>query len=909
MNATLALAKAAGAWVLWNSAGAAVLVVLVAGVQYLLGPRVSARWRHNLWLLVVVRLMLPALPGVRVHLPTWAKAAREARAERGAEAAAVERHAAPASVSTAPASEPPAVKSVSPGDSTPAEAFVVTESLPAADRVEMPEMQLTLGVVAADVPIAVDAPPGAAEPKRSPVATGPITSSLPAAPPRRWSPVDWAGVAAVVWLVGLSALLGRLAWASVRLARGTRRLDPLTDPAVNELVAECCRAVRIHRVPRVLDTKVPCSPALVGVWRPTLLLPPGALADFGERGLRLIVLHELAHLKRRDVATNYLLSLVQAVHWFNPLVWFAAARVRGERELACDEAVLRVSGAPAGREYGQTILKLIESLSRGGALPAPAPAGAVGVVQHRVLMQRRLTMIAKFDPTRRGRPFTGAVLSLALGGAMVASAVRAQDAAQVAPPPPPPVPVPTTTAPPAGQSLDEARRAVDAAASPPTADPFSGGQLPPLTPPPTTAAPLPPSAPTEIAPPPTVPTADPARPPTPTAMRPAPPVYGQAMRPGALPPAPQTTAPPPTRARGQVVRSVDDPAAAQANAKTTEKLRKTASPTFESIPLRDCLAYFADEGKLDIVTDNRALDSAQSMDTPISLRIREPRPLDQVLQLVLRMGGPELDYSLVNGVVFISTRAELARHFVTRAYDIGEGDHSSLDRIIGNATGGAAEIWFTGSKLLVTASEPDQREIAKLLAIVPGGGANQRRAVGQTGAGAADVTNGRIMNLFALKYAEANDVAAVLSRAMGPAIVVTPDARTNSLIINGPAANAKAAIDMAAKLDQPKNGGQAASPVGAGMDKAQAALANMRTLVERFSELTQKMGPRHPQVQEVARKIESYGTELDRLASSLTKDGKDAEAAAIRDQMEMIKKMLEPYSSDPQFLTPPAAKR
>src|SRR6478672_11536747 len=59
----------AGRWALTNSAGAAVIAILVFIVQTLLGDRISPRWRHNLWLLVVVRLVLPALPGIRLPLP------------------------------------------------------------------------------------------------------------------------------------------------------------------------------------------------------------------------------------------------------------------------------------------------------------------------------------------------------------------------------------------------------------------------------------------------------------------------------------------------------------------------------------------------------------------------------------------------------------------------------------------------------------------------------------------------------------------------------------------------------------------------------------------------------------------------------------------------------------------------
>ena len=63
-------------WFLWNSIGAAVLVVLVIGALRLFGSRMSARWRHNLWMLVVLRLLIPMLPAVHLPATLWASIER-----------------------------------------------------------------------------------------------------------------------------------------------------------------------------------------------------------------------------------------------------------------------------------------------------------------------------------------------------------------------------------------------------------------------------------------------------------------------------------------------------------------------------------------------------------------------------------------------------------------------------------------------------------------------------------------------------------------------------------------------------------------------------------------------------------------------------------------------------------------
>jgi len=78
------------------------------------------------------------------------------------------------------------------------------------------------------------------------------------------------------------------------------------------------------------------EPALFGFVRPRLLLPQGMLETYSLENLRYVFIHELAHLRQRDIYLGWLMALLQVVHWFNPLMWFAFGRMRADRELACD---------------------------------------------------------------------------------------------------------------------------------------------------------------------------------------------------------------------------------------------------------------------------------------------------------------------------------------------------------------------------------------------------------------------------------------------------------------------------------------------------------------------------------------------------------------------------------------------
>jgi hypothetical protein len=160
----------------------------------------------------------------------------------------------------------------------------------------------------------------------------------------------------------------------------------------------------------------------MGFLRPRLLLPSHVLSDFAPNELRLITLHELAHLKRHDVAINWLLALLQALHWFNPVLWLAFARLRNDRELAADEMVLALTTQPDRECYGQTIVKLLQSLSRRPVLAGSV--GTVGILERAHPLRRRITMIAQFTAPNRRWTLAAATCMLALAALALTDAVR-----------------------------------------------------------------------------------------------------------------------------------------------------------------------------------------------------------------------------------------------------------------------------------------------------------------------------------------------------------------------------------------------------------------------------------------------------------------------------------------------------
>jgi beta-lactamase regulating signal transducer with metallopeptidase domain len=217
-----------------------------------------------------------------------------------------------------------------------------------------------------------------------PASTDP-TASLPKKPQTWWAIARWT------WLGGSMFLGAHLILSTWGLRRAIYRQRPITDGAVLDLLEDCKTEMAVRTPITLVETPRVDSPALLGFIRPRLLLPAGLARHFSQAELRYVFLHELGHLKRSDIPLNWLLSLLLIVHWFNPLVWYAFSRLRGDRELACDALALAHARESDREPYGQTIIKLLEHFNR----PAVAP-GLLGILETKNQIKQRIQMIAIF---------------------------------------------------------------------------------------------------------------------------------------------------------------------------------------------------------------------------------------------------------------------------------------------------------------------------------------------------------------------------------------------------------------------------------------------------------------------------------------------------------------------------------
>lgn len=228
-------------------------------------------------------------------------------------------------------------------------------------------------------------------------------------------------------------LVLRMLGGYARLMLALRRASPCDDPRLIELLDRTGL--------RAVETSIVTGPALVGIWRPQLLVPPGLIDRLTTDELRFVVLHEVAHARRLDVLVGAAVAVITALHWFNPLAWFAAARFRAERELACDQWVLARTRPEERAVYGRTILRLLDLFP-----PPPRDGQVVGVAgalsSGRTTMRRRIAAIATCASSMKPRrqPL-GPLVLLVVAVATLTGPARSKSA----PAPPASAPAPATT--------------------------------------------------------------------------------------------------------------------------------------------------------------------------------------------------------------------------------------------------------------------------------------------------------------------------------------------------------------------------------------------------------------------------------------------------------------------------------
>ncbi|HXE15246.1 MAG TPA: M56 family metallopeptidase [Bryobacteraceae bacterium] len=218
----------------------------------------------------------------------------------------------------------------------------------------------------------------------------------------------------IVWVAGFAMALVPTIAGVFTIGRIRRNAKAFAGPGWPRLLEELSVSAAVRKVPGLRHSDELQAPITAGIFRPQILLPAGS-EEWTECRRQAVLLHELAHIRRRDVAIQLFVQVVAALWWFQPLVWVLRRGIRQDSELACDAEVMTAGMRPS--VYADVLLATAKDMGRS----AHAVGAAIGMAR-RGDLEGRLTAILN-PPAIAGSSRRALIAAAALIGiAGVASA-------------------------------------------------------------------------------------------------------------------------------------------------------------------------------------------------------------------------------------------------------------------------------------------------------------------------------------------------------------------------------------------------------------------------------------------------------------------------------------------------------
>ena len=209
-------------------------------------------------------------------------------------------------------------------------------------------------------------------------------------------PFNWSALLLYVWISGAALSILYLVWSYLYLKKRIGKSAVSPNAALSDIFHQCVRELGIKRNIRMVLQDEISSPALLVF--PVMLIPADIMQTMDKQQIAFAIKHELMHYKRRDNIACLLLSMLQAVYWFNPFVWLAYRQIRMDMETACDSMVVKTMDGDERLKYAATVLSLF---SRKRQLPVML---GMAVVNTKKTAEKRLKGIyMKQKSNRKGR--------------------------------------------------------------------------------------------------------------------------------------------------------------------------------------------------------------------------------------------------------------------------------------------------------------------------------------------------------------------------------------------------------------------------------------------------------------------------------------------------------------------------
>mgnify|MGYP001079410336 CR=1 FL=1 len=195
--------------------------------------------------------------------------------------------------------------------------------------------------------------------------------------------------AAILWACGSVVLASWYIWVSFRFYRNVRRCRRTPVPqALSSMLEHCRRQVGLRRPVKLVITAEASSPCVYGWFCPTILIPPDVI-PLGAAQQEHLLIHELCHCKRWDPLILFATTVLQCLHWFNPVLWGCFRVLRQDLELAADEMAITCLGPGHAAAYGRSLLSVAACCTGKSSFIPPA----MGMAEKKSQLEIRIRRI------------------------------------------------------------------------------------------------------------------------------------------------------------------------------------------------------------------------------------------------------------------------------------------------------------------------------------------------------------------------------------------------------------------------------------------------------------------------------------------------------------------------------------
>ncbi|MGN4827441.1 M56 family metallopeptidase [Bacillus cereus group sp. MYBK12-2] len=339
-------------WLIETSLMASILVGFILCIKILFRNKLTPRWQYMLWIVLMIRLLLPWSPDSSYSIYSLL-------------------------------SYRSSVSEVIPKNMPSTESIVNIES----DRTVESNSKMVTKTSEPEVEVSLE----------------------------QQTPFSLYKLAMYVWLVGVFLLAVITFITNRRLYSYIKKQPDITDEQFVTVFNRCKQSMKMKKVVSLRLAGKIASPTVFSFFRPKVLLSKKHMKVLNEQQLQHVFYHELAHIKRNDVAVNWIMYSLILLNWFNPILWYAYFCMREDQELACDAYALTFIDKEGQIAYGHTIITLLEHYS----YQVPSLAN---LSRNKRTLKRRIVMIKKFQKKSYRLSLLGVIAIAAIAGGFLLNA-------------------------------------------------------------------------------------------------------------------------------------------------------------------------------------------------------------------------------------------------------------------------------------------------------------------------------------------------------------------------------------------------------------------------------------------------------------------------------------------------------